>query len=107
MSKPKDSKDRVLKTKATLEAKAQAYKSQKIQVNPEWSIVRVDDLNWQIKQKGRKEPWDRWYFGTLRGALTGVFDKALNEEPQKFVLGGNNLVDLAERIQACLEMLEA
>ena len=74
-------KERAKKAKATLEAKAQQYASQTIKINDDWSIMRMDDLNWQIKQKGRKEPWDRWYYGSVKGALVGVFEKALNERP--------------------------
>lgn len=97
-------KQRTLKTKATLEAKAKAYASQTIKINPEWSIVRVDDLNWQIRQKGRKEPWDRWFYGSVRSALVGVFEKALNEDPQTF-LTRFGLVNLATRIEACIASL--
>jgi hypothetical protein len=97
-------KQRAVKAKATLEAKAKEYARQAIKINPEWSVVRIDDLNWQIKQKGRKEPWDRWYYGSVKGALLGVFQKALNEQPQNFLLAGN-LITLATRIEACLDQL--
>ena len=92
MSKP-NPKERAAKAKATLEAKAQNYKSQTIRINEDWSVVRVDDLNWQVKQKGRKEPWDRWYFGSVKCALYGVFEKALNEQPQKW-LANRSVIDL-------------
>lgn len=97
-------KQRAKKAKATLEAKAQNYRSQTIKINEDWSVIRLDDLNWQIKRKGQKEPWDRWYYGSVKGALYGVFEKALNEEPQKW---GHDLITLATRITACMEAMRA
>lgn len=100
MSQPKD---RALKAKATLEAKAKDFASQKIQINEDWSVIRLDELNWQVRQKGKKDPWDRWYYGSVKGALFGVFEKALNEQPHKWLQG--DLISLATRIQACLDRL--
>jgi len=108
MSQPKD---RALKAKATLKAKAKEYQDQAIRINEDWSVIRIDDLNWQIKYTGKSERikklgTDRWYFGSVRGALVGVFQVALNEDPKKFLMGdGEGIVGLAERIQGCLDRL--
>jgi hypothetical protein len=63
------------KIKATLKAKAEKFKSQTIKVDENWSIVRLDELNWQIRHKDQRAPYDKWFFGTLRGrcwrCLTG------------------------------------
>ena len=68
------------KIKATLKAKAEKFKSQTIKVDQNWSIVRADELNWQIRHKDQRAPYDRWFFGTLRGALLALPDKMLGEE---------------------------
>jgi hypothetical protein len=68
------------KIKATLKAKAEKFKSQTIKVDENWSIVRLDELNWQIRHKDQRAPYDKWFFGTLRGALLALPDKMLGEE---------------------------
>jgi len=68
------------KIKATLKAKAEKFKSQTIKVDENWSIVRRDELNWQIRHKTQREPFDRWFFGTLRDAILSLPDKMLGEE---------------------------
>jgi hypothetical protein len=68
------------KIKATLKAKAEKFKSQTIKVDENWSVVRVDELNWQIRHKEQRAPFDRWFFGTLREAILCLPDKMLGEE---------------------------
>ena len=68
------------KIKATLKAKAEKFRSQTIKVDENWSIVRRDELNWQIRNKTQREPFDRWFFGTLRDAILSLPDKMLGEE---------------------------
>jgi hypothetical protein len=68
------------KIKATLRAKAERFKSQTIKVDENWSIVRVDELNWQIRHKDQRAPYDKWFFGTLRDAILSLPDKMLAEE---------------------------
>jgi hypothetical protein len=68
------------KIKATLKAKAEKFRSQTIKVDENWSIVRLDELNWQIRHKDQRAPYDKWFFGTLRGALLALPDKMLGEE---------------------------
>ena len=68
------------KIKATLKAKAEKFKSQTIKVDENWSIVRLDELNWQIRHKDQRAPYNKWFFGTLRGALLALPDKMLGEE---------------------------
>ena len=68
------------KIKATLKAKAEKFKSQTIKVGENWSIVRLDELNWQIRHKDQRAPYDKWFFGTLRGAFLALPDKMLGEE---------------------------
>jgi len=68
------------KIKATLKAKAEKFRSQTIKVDETWSIVRADELNWQIRHKDQRAPYDKWFFGTLRGALLALPDKMLEEE---------------------------
>jgi hypothetical protein len=68
------------KIKATKHAKAQARAAQTIKIDDNWSIVRIDDLNWQIRHRRQRLPFDRWYFGTLRGAFLALPDKMLGEE---------------------------
>jgi hypothetical protein len=68
------------KIKATLKAKAERFKSQTIKVDENWSIVRADELNWQIRHKDQRAPYDKWFFGTLRGALLALPDKMIGEE---------------------------
>jgi hypothetical protein len=68
------------KIKATLKAKAERFMSQTIKVDENWSIVRADELNWQIRHKDQRAPYDKWFFGTLRGALLALPDKMLGEE---------------------------
>ena len=78
------------KIKATLKAKAEKFKSQTIRVDENWSIVRLDELNWQIRHKDQKAPYDKWFFGTLRGALLALPDKMRGEEEAK-----NAIADVA------------
>ena len=68
------------KIKATLRAKAEKFKSQTIKVDENWSIVRADELNWQIRHKDQRAPYNKWFFGTLRSALLALPDKMLGEE---------------------------
>jgi hypothetical protein len=68
------------KIKATLKAKAEKFKSQTIKVDENWSIVRRDELNWRIRRKDQRAPHDKWFFGTLRGALFALPNKMLGEE---------------------------
>jgi hypothetical protein len=68
------------KIKATLKAKAEKFRSQTIKVDQNWSIVRLDEVNWQIRHKDQRAPYDNWFFGTLRGALLALPDKMLGEE---------------------------
>ena len=68
------------KIKATKKAKAAARKAQTIKIDENWSIVRIDDLNWQIRHTKQRLPFDRWYFGTLRGAFLALPDKMIGEE---------------------------
>jgi hypothetical protein len=78
------------KIKATLRAKAEKFKSQTIKVDETWSIVRLDELNWQIRHKDQRAPYDKWFFGTLRAALLALPDKMLGEEDAK-----NAIADVA------------
>jgi len=68
------------KIKATLKAKAEKFRSQTIKVDENWSIVRLDELNWQIRHKDQRAPYDKWFFGTLRGALLALPEKMLGRE---------------------------
>jgi hypothetical protein len=68
------------KIKATLKAKAEKFKSPTIKVDENWSIVRLDELNWQIRYKDQRAPYDKWFFGTLRAAILSLPDKMLGEE---------------------------
>jgi hypothetical protein len=68
------------KIKATKRAKAAAREAQIIKVDENWSIVRIDDLNWQIRHAKQRLPFDKWYFGTLRGAFLALPDKMIGEE---------------------------
>ena len=78
------------KIKATLKAKAEKFKSQTIKVDENWSIVRADERNWQIRHKDQRAPYDKWFFGTLRGALLALPDKMRGEEEAK-----NAIADVA------------
>jgi len=73
------------KIKATLKAKAEKLKSQTIKVDENWSIVRLDELNWQIRHKDQRAPYDKWFFGTLRGALLALPDKMIGEEAKNAI----------------------
>jgi len=68
------------KIKATLKAKAEKFRSQTIKVDKNWSVVRADELNSQIRRKDQRAPYDKWFFGTLRGAILSLLDKMLEEE---------------------------
>jgi len=68
------------KIRATLKAKAEKFRSQTIKVDENWSIVRADELNWQIRHKDQRAPYDKWFFGTLRGALLALPEKMLGRE---------------------------
>jgi hypothetical protein len=68
------------KIKATLKAKAEKFRFQTIKVDGNWSIVRPDELNWQIRHKDQRAPYDKWFFGTMRGAILSLPDKMLEEE---------------------------
>jgi hypothetical protein len=96
------SKPNINKMQAGKAAKKAEHASQVIKINDEWSVVRLDFYNWQIKQKGKKEPWDRWYYSSVKTALYGVFEKALNEQPHKWL---RSLPELASKIQDCLDRL--
>jgi hypothetical protein len=73
------------KIKATVKAKAEKFKSQTIKVDESWSIVRLDELNWQIRHKDQRAPYDKWFFGTLRGALLALPDIATGEEAKNAI----------------------
>jgi hypothetical protein len=73
------------KIKATLKAKAEKFKSQTITVDENWSVVRLDELNWQIRHKDQRAPYDKWFFGTLRGALLALPDKMIGEEAKNAI----------------------
>jgi hypothetical protein len=73
------------KIKATLKAKVEKFRSQTIKVDENWSIVRADELNWQIRHKHQRAPYDKWFFGTLRGALLALPDKMLGEEAKNAI----------------------
>jgi hypothetical protein len=73
------------KIKATLKAKAEKFKSQTITVDENWSIVRLDELNWQIRHKDQRVPYDKWFFGTLRGALLALPDKMIGDEAKNAI----------------------
>ena len=73
------------KIKATLKAKAKKFRSQTIKVAENWSIVRLDELNWQIRHKDQRAPYDKWFFGTLRGALLALPDKMIGEEAKNAI----------------------
>jgi hypothetical protein len=73
------------KIKATLRAKAEKFKSQTIKVDENWSIVRADELNWQIRHKDQGAPYNKWFFGTLRGALLALPDIATGEEAKNAI----------------------
>src|SRR5215831_6361320 len=73
------------KIKATLKAKAEKFRSQTIKVDENWSIVRLDELNWQIRHKDQRAPYDKWFFGTLRGALLALPDKMIGEEAKNAI----------------------
>lgn len=73
------------KIKATLKAKAEKFKSQTIKVDENWSIVRLDELNWQIRHKDQRAPYDKWFFGTFCGALLALPDKMIGEEAKNTI----------------------
>src|SRR5262245_62819702 len=73
------------KIKATLKAKAEKFRSQTINVDENWSIVRLDELNWQIRHKDQRAPYNKWFFGTLRGALLALPDTAIGEEAKNAI----------------------
>src|SRR6516225_1098870 len=73
------------KIKATLKAKAEKFRSQTIKVDKNWSVVRADELNWQIRRKDQRAPYDKWFFGTLRGALLALPDIATGEEAKNAI----------------------
>jgi hypothetical protein len=73
------------KIRATLKAKAEKFRSQTITVDETWSIVRADELNWQIRHKDQQAPYDKWFFGTLRGALLALPDIATGEEARNAI----------------------
>ena len=71
------------KIKATLKANAEKFRSQTIKVDENWSIVRRNELNWQIRHKEQRAPYDKWFFGTLRGALLALPDIADRRRGEK------------------------
>src|SRR5215467_4525239 len=68
------------KIKATLKAKAEKFRSQTIKVDENWSIVRLDELNWQIRHKDQRAPYDKWFIRKWRGELLALPDKRVGEE---------------------------
>ena len=47
--------------------------------------MRLDELNWQIRHKDQRAPYDKWFFGTLRGALLALPDIATGEEAKNAI----------------------
>ena len=60
---------------ATKAAKARQFKSQTIQIDDKWRIVRADSLNWEIQYKGKF----CGYFGDLHNAFKALPGKMLKE----------------------------
>lgn len=65
---------------ASRKANRNKFDSQTVVINKDWKIIRLDELNWQIVHTFNPEPWNRWYYGSLRAALAGLPDKMLSRE---------------------------
>lgn len=59
---------RALETRAENQAK---WSRQRIEIDDQFSIVRFDELNWQIQKDGKPFPREN-YYGTLHGAFRGL-----------------------------------
>ena len=60
----------------TKRQKKEAHAGQKITVDENWVIQRVDPLNWEIRYKGKFNG----FYGTISSALNSLPAKMLSEE---------------------------
>ena len=64
-----NAKRKALETKA---ANREKWDNQTIVIDETWSIVRVDELNWQIRHKDRKEPYESLVFWDSPWRVSGI-----------------------------------
>jgi hypothetical protein len=88
------------KIKAAILARKQKFAAQTIQIDKDWSIIRLDEMNYQIKNRKRKEPFNRWYYGTLYAAFMALPGKMLAEEAK------NSLQEVYRSYRGIVEAIE-
>lgn len=60
----------------TKRQKALGFADQKVVVDENWQVQRADELNWEVRYKGKF----RGFYGTIASALDALPDKMLSEE---------------------------
>jgi hypothetical protein len=89
-------KTRTKKMLATVAAKAAEFKEQDIRIDDNWRVFRADQLNWELRYKGRFAG----YYGSLVSAFKALPDKMLGSAAK------NSLVKLIETQNAIGESIE-
>lgn len=67
---------RLTKARETRTANAAKFAAQTVNIDKDWKIVRTDEMNWEIRHKGRFQG----YYGSLRAALRALPVKMLDDE---------------------------
>ena len=80
----------------TKRQKKQAHSEQKVTIDENWTIQRVDPLNWEIRYKDKFSG----FYGTIASALDALPAKMLSEEAK------GTLKDLQTQQKAISERIE-
>jgi hypothetical protein len=88
--------DRSRKSAAAKAANAARFRGQDIPIDKNWRAVRADQLNWELRYKGKFFG----YYGSLAGALRALPDKMLSES------AGSFMAEVHGRQKAILESVD-
>lgn len=89
----KTTMDKIQKSKA---AKAERFATQTIPIDQDWEIVRADELNWEIRHKGKF----RGYYGTIASAFQALQGKMIGAEAK------NSITEVLRSQRAISERIE-
>ena len=65
--------DKIKATKAEMRAR---FDAQTVTIDENWSILRADELNWEIRYKGKFQG----FYGSIGGAIRALPAKMLSED---------------------------
>ena len=88
--------ERIQKAMETKRQNKEAHAEQKVTIDENWTIQRVDPLNWEIRYKDKFNG----FYGTIVSALNALPAKMLSEEAK------GTLKDVQTQQKAILERIE-